>query len=92
MPGYAERMEQIRKGVIEIKDKYDKHKMEGYPKVEEDSEGIAYWESPKLVRMIFKGLTPQQGLTKTMDKFNKVKMIKFIRCYIENEYVVIELP
>lgn len=92
VPGYVERIERIKKGIIKIKDEYDKHLMEGYPKVEEDSEGIMYWENPKLVRMVFKGLTPQQGLVKTMDKFNKVKMLRFIKCYIENEYVVVELP
>lgn len=85
-------IKQIQKGMAEIKDKYNRHMMEGYPKVEVDSEGIMYLENPKLVKMKFKGLTPQQGLTKTMDKFNKLKMLKFIKCYIMDEFVVVELP
>jgi len=92
IPGYAERMENIRNGVSKIRDIYNKHIMEGYPKMEEDSEGIAYWENPKLVKMMFKGLTPQQGLAKTIDKFNKVKMLKYVKCYINDGYVVVELP
>ena len=90
IPGYTERMEKINKGIEEIKDRYDRHVMESYPKIVEDSEGIAYWESPKFVKMKFKGITPQQGYIRTMDKFNKLHIARFIRCYIKDEYVVVE--
>jgi hypothetical protein len=89
---YTQKMEDIKKGLVILRERHDKHILNKYPKTEEDSEGIMYWESPKHVRMEFRGLTPQQGYVKTMSKLKLTRMDKFIKCYIEDKYVVVELP
>jgi hypothetical protein len=71
---------------------YNEHTLKKYPYDEEDSEGISHWMNPKLVKMEFKDLTPEQGYNKTMGKFKLIRMDKFIKCYIEDKYVVVELP
>jgi hypothetical protein len=71
---------------------YNEHTLKEYPYDEEDSEGISHWFNPKLVKLEFKGLTSQQGYVKTMSKFKLIRMDKFIKCYIEDKYVVVELP
>jgi hypothetical protein len=90
--GYTKRLEEARSGLNKIGEIYNNHIMDGYPKVEEDNEGIIYWVTPKICRMEFKELTPQQGYIKTMEKFKRVRMDKFINCYIDDKYVVVELP
>jgi hypothetical protein len=82
--------ERVNSASSKLKANYDNHIQSQYPKIEEDSEGISIWESPKKVRMEFKTLTPQQGYDKTTSKFNKLHLTKFIRCYIEDTCVVIE--
>ena len=87
VPGYAERLENIKNNAIKI---VNDHLQTNYPKIEEDGEGIATWESPKRVKMQFKNITPVEGYLKTMTKFKRLHMDKYIRCYLENGLVVIE--
>jgi hypothetical protein len=89
---YKQQIEDIKKGLMTVGTRYDEHILDKYPKVEEDSEGTMYWATLKICRMEFKELTPQQGYVKTMEKFKRVRMDKFINCYIDDKYVVVELP
>jgi hypothetical protein len=89
---YSKRLEEARNGLNRIGEMHHKHIMDSYPRIEEDNEGIMYWSSPKICRMEFRELTPQQGYDKTMNKFRLARMDKFIKCYIDDKYVVVELP
>jgi hypothetical protein len=80
----------VDKAIERLRVAYDKQLMKHYPQIEEDYEGISIWENPKKVKMQFKGITPEQGYSKTMEKFRMLHIDRFINCYIEGIYVVVE--
>ena len=59
----------------ELVTKFQEHKKRTYPYTREDDEGIAIYLSPHHVEMIFKGITPEEGYKKTINRFKLIGRI-----------------
>lgn len=71
---------------------FNDHAKRIFPLVDEDDEGIMYWEDSKHVKVKFKKMTVEKGYLKTVELFRKARILKYAKIYIENEYVMVELP
>jgi hypothetical protein len=65
------------------------HEKRAYPYVEEDDEGVARWLSPRMALLKFKGITVQEGYSRTVNKFKYTQGIHKISISIEGDYVVV---
>jgi hypothetical protein len=65
------------------------HEKRTYPYVEEDSEGITKWLSPRMALLKFKGITVQEGYSRTVNKFKYTQRIHKTSISIEGDYVVV---
>lgn len=70
-------------------DEFREHEKRTYPYVREDDEGIATYLSPHHVEMIFKGITPEEGYKKTVDRFKLIGRIHKTRIELVGEKVVV---
>lgn len=90
--------DKIRRKIQEIKavgkarelvTKFQEHKKRTYPYTREDDEGVATYISPHHVEMTFKGITPEEGYKKTVDKFKLIGRIHKTRIELVGEKVVV---
>jgi hypothetical protein len=75
------------KGYIED---FKTHEKRTYPYSEEDDEGVSTFTSSRHVELIFKGITPEEGYRKTVDKFKLIGRIHKVRIALVNDKVVVD--
>ena len=83
------RVRELKRQTMEL---FNSHKIQVFPRIEEDGEGIMTWENPKKCKMFFKEKSTTEGYQDTINIFKKARLIKYVRIYIEEDKVVVELP
>jgi hypothetical protein len=75
------------KGYIED---FKAHEKRTYPYSEEDNEGVSTYTSSRHVELIFKGITPEEGYKKTINKFKLIGRLHRVRIELVNGKVVVD--
>jgi len=68
---------------------FQEHEKRTYPYIEEDDEGVTRWLSPRMALLKFKGITVQEGYSRTVNKFKYTQKIHKTSISIEGDYVVV---
>lgn len=69
---------------------FQEHKKRTYPYFREDNEGTATYLSPHTVELVFKGITPQEGYERTINKFKLVQRLHKVSVMLEGNKVVVD--
>jgi hypothetical protein len=73
----------------ELVTKFQEHKKLTYPYTREDDEGVATYISPRCVEMVFKGISPEEGYKRTINRFKLIGRIHKTRIELVEEKVVV---
>jgi hypothetical protein len=91
--------DKIRRKVKELKvirkakgyiDEFREHEKRTYPYIKEDDEGVMTYLSPRKVEMVFKGISPNEGYKKTVNRFKLLGRLHKVRIELEDDKVVVD--
>jgi hypothetical protein len=69
---------------------FQEHEKRTYPYSDEDDEGVSTYTSSRHVELVFKGITPEEGYKKTINKFKLIGRIHKVRIELVNGKVVVD--
>ena len=85
-----QKLNAVRKAKSYIED-FRVHEKRTYPYIEEDDEGVMTYLSPRKVEMVFKGISPNEGYKKTVNRFKLLGRLHKVRIELEDDKVVVDL-
>ena len=69
---------------------FQEHEKRTYPYIKEDDEGVMTYLSPRKVEMVFKGISPNEGYKKTVNRFKLLGRLHKVRIELEDDKVVVD--